>query len=154
MAYDSLAEQFGRVLGEVGIEEHSLVSFLRRYSIYTHDRVKAQERTFVIGGTRIRCVDLEDIDAAGVARTGINGRTTWRLSEYICKGGNQFFEAPVCFLVTPYSDSPVYVTTRPTLPHPPDDVVVEVSSWNPGGYPAPNVTFAWQCRVLTFFAAV
>ncbi len=54
MAYESLAEQFGRLLGELGIEEHSLISFLRRYSIYTQDQVKAQERRFVIGGTRIR----------------------------------------------------------------------------------------------------
>lgn len=153
-ARDDLTDQLTGGLIDPETEEASLISLLRRFSIYTReDPVTVQEREGVINGVRITCLDDRAIDVAGRSGTDGDGRMTWRIGDFICRSSAQRFREPICFLATPHSKTLVHVTThvsQPFLPQVPNDVVVEVFSWDPNGDPAPNVPFSWRCRVLTF----
>ena len=151
---DHLAKRLVGTLIDSGIDEVSLITILRRFSIYTRENpVSVLEREPVINGVRVRCVDDEAIDVAGRSGTDEDGRMTWRISDFICLGHRTRFREPICFLATPHSKTPIHITThvsRSILPDAPDDVVVEVFSWDSNGEPAPRVAFSWRCRVLTF----
>jgi len=102
------------------------------------------------GGSTVRraqCDPTEAIDIAGQSRTGDNGKMTWRLTDFICPGGQPIVEPPASFVATPISQSPVYLTTTIEFPDPPRDLVVEVFTWAPGGSSAPRISFSWRCRV-------
>ncbi len=102
------------------------------------------------GGSTVRrtqCDPTEAIDIAGQSRTGDNGKMTWRLTDFICPGGQPIVEPPASFVATPISQSPVYLTTTIEFPDPPRDLVVEVFTWDPGGSSAPRIPFSWRCRV-------
>jgi hypothetical protein len=128
--------------------------FKQRTSVRTSNtEAYIQELEPVIDGVRTRCLDANVIDLSGRASTDEGGKRTWKLRDYIvpCDRGFDEFDRPMSFVATPHSNSPIYLTTRPAegflTPSPPDDVVVEVFTWDAGGNPAPNVTFSWRCRV-------
>jgi hypothetical protein len=139
-----------RVLGQ-SVEDFF---FTQRPSVRTSDfDAYVQEREPVIDGVRITCLDAKVIDISGRAATGADGRTEWKLRDFIvpCDGDFDEFDRPMSFVATPHSSTPVYLTITHAdsifHPFPSNDVVVEVFTWDKDGNPAPNITFSWRCRV-------
>ncbi len=126
------------------------LNFFYRTSVRTVDPdATIQERNLIVVGGGKRCIFSRTIDISGASRTGRDGKMTWRLRDFITPCDSQFevFDRPLSFLVTPHSDSPVYLTTVPSFTATKDNVVVEVLSWDRNGDPAPNISFSWRCRV-------
>lgn len=129
--------------------------FKQRPSFFTtHQNASIQEVQPVIDGVRKSCViGLNVIDVSGRASTGADGRTKWKLRDFIVPCDSEFFEfeRPMSFVATPHSSSPIYLTINPVEgffdPSPSDDVVVDVFTWDKDGNPAPRVTFSWRFRV-------
>lgn len=93
---------------------------------------------------------LQSVDLSGSSSTGANGRKTWRLSDNMCLYGGETwyrFEGPVSFVATPVADRPTYITVTVEIQASPNDLVVEVYSWDNHGNPSPNVRFCWRCRL-------
>lgn len=101
--------------------------------------------------------DKQVIDMSGSSRTDLNGRTTWRFTNYIHAKTSiyEFYnlDRPVSFVATPIADKPTYLTTvikfEESQKHPGriTELVVEVYSWDKQGNPSPYVGFSWRCRV-------
>ena len=87
------------------------------------------------------------VDAAGQLRTGDDGTITWRLTDVMCPEGTPIVEGPASFVATPITTSPIYLTTRIVFPNPPEDLIVQVFTWDSTGMAAPKVAFSWRCRV-------
>jgi len=83
--------------------------------------------------------------------TDSEGRMTWILSNYICPENipqnGLPIDYPVSFVATPQSDKPCYITVKFIVPIVPNDVVIEVFSWNSKGEPAPSTSFYWRSRI-------
>ena len=93
-----------------------------------------------------QCYDARLLDVGGYATTGDDGRTQFRLTEFICHTGERFGQ-PINVVATPLSSEPCLLTLRHTLVNNGEDVEIQVWSWDTGGKPAPTVSFDWRCRV-------
>ena len=95
------------------------------------------------------CLNAYDgIDLSGGYVTGSEGRTTWKLSDYICKPELQALDLPISFVATPLSDKPAYMTVKfVALQSQPNNLVIEVYSWDAQGKPAPFTSFYYRCRI-------
>jgi hypothetical protein len=85
------------------------------------------------------------LDVAGSSRTGDDGTTVLRLSNWACME-NRLLE-PANVVATPQSATPCYVTILHTLVDDAMDLEIGVFTWDAGGAPAPGVAFDWRCRV-------
>jgi len=98
-----------------------------------------------------RCFRNNGIDLSGGSVTDSEGRMTWILSNYICPENvpqnGLPIDFPVSFVATPQSDKPCYITIKFIVPIVPNDVVIEVFSWNSKGEQAPSTPFYWRCRI-------
>lgn len=98
-----------------------------------------------------RCFRNNGIDLSGGSVTDTAGRMTWILSNFVCSENipQRGFpiDFPVSFVATPQSDKPCYMTVKFIVPFVPNDVVIEVFSWNSKGEPAPSTPFYWRCRI-------
>jgi hypothetical protein len=99
------------------------------------------------------CADASLLDVAGSGTTGADGKSVFRVTQFICSDINSF-AAPVNVLVTPNAAQPVYVTRTHALIDDPNqignfnDLEIVVHSWGPGGQPIPNIAFDWRCRLV------
>ena len=96
--------------------------------------------------------NFNSIDLSGGSITDATGRTTWRLLNTVCledvPQGGFLIDYPISFVATPISDKPGYITVKQVLPSPqPNDVFIEVYSWDKAGEPAPSMPFYWRCRI-------
>lgn len=90
----------------------------------------------------------DGIDLSGGFVTDSAGRTTWRLSDYVCKQIQSQLDLPVSFVATPLTDKPAYITVKFTaLQSNPSNLIFEVYSWDHQGKPAPFTSFYWRCRI-------
>jgi len=92
--------------------------------------------------------NFDGIDLSGGSVTDSAGRMTWRMLDFVCPDRDYLVDFPVSFVATPLSDKPAYMTVKfmgfRTLPN---DVVIEVYSWDSTGKPAPYMNFYWRCRI-------
>ena len=133
--------------------------FIQELSIWKKDEPQVKIRKlhldevfspeFSAGGTggRRECSQFGAIDIAGPSQTGDDGKMTWRLTDFICPGGEPIVEPPASFVATPISQSPVFLTTTIEFPDPPSDLIVTVFTWDSAGSSAPRIPFSWRCRV-------
>lgn len=100
------------------------------------------------------CIIGKCVDVSGGSRTGRNGRKTWRLSDVVClpisESKRVGIAGPISFVATPVGDKPILLTTKVTIQTSPQDLIVEVYTWDLRGNPAPCVPFGWRCRVRYF----
>ena len=148
-------EQLQATAEDVLQESVENISFVSIVSVYTTDEPAfVQERVPIIDGLLKRCASRNVIDVSGRDRTGASARKTWRLREFIspCDSAFHSFDRPLSFVASPHSGSPVILTVVPKegILAPPDDVVIEVFTWNTDGGKAPNISFSWRCRVPFF----
>jgi hypothetical protein len=76
---------------------------------------------------------------------------TWGTSDFICSTINSFAE-PVNVVVMPNATTPCYahvLVPNPNVPGAFNDLRITVFTWKPNGTAAPNVSFAWRCRLLS-----
>jgi len=100
------------------------------------------------------CESHKLLDVSGVAATGADGKTQFRLSQFICFDPASF-DTPINIVATPLVSKPCYLTINRSLVINPDtgfgiDVEIEVFTWNNNGAPAPGIPFDWRCRVVFF----
>jgi hypothetical protein len=98
-----------------------------------------------------RCYRNNGIDLSGGSITDSAGRMTWRLLNFVCPENipQRGFpiDFPISFVATPITDKPGYITVK-FMPQPqPNDVTIEVYSWDKQGEPAPSMPFYWRCRI-------
>ena len=84
------------------------------------------------------------VDAAGIAMTGSDGKSVFRLSQFVCL---EYIYSSANVVATPLSQKPVFLTVEHTLVDNARDVEIKISTWDANGAAAPNVTFDWRCRV-------
>jgi len=93
-----------------------------------------------------QCPDAKLLDVSGLATTGTDGKSRFRLTDFMCHTGEPFRE-PINVVATPLSSAPCFLTVLYTLMNNGADVEIQVSTWDAGGTPAPTVAFDWRCRV-------
>ena len=161
MAQKDLSKQPSKdLLTKAGLKAfHPPLRLIQELSIWKIDNPQVKIRKLLLeevfssefsaGGTggRRECSKFDAIDIAGPSRTGDDGKMTWRLTDFICPGGQPIIEPPASFVATPISQSPVYLTTTIDFLDPPRDLVVEVFTWGSDGSSAPRIPFSWRCRV-------
>jgi hypothetical protein len=95
------------------------------------------------------------LDVSSSSSTDASGRQVFLLTDFICSTANSF-GAPVTLVVTPFARTPCYATMTHTLvPNPSapgsfNDLQIAVFTWDANGQPAPNISFDWRCRLLSF----
>ena len=94
-----------------------------------------------------RCVQSKLLDVTGIAASGSDGKSSFRLTSFLCPEGNFRFGFPVNVVATPLSATPCFPTLVHTLVNNGADVEIQVSTWDADGAAAPNVSFDWRCRV-------
>jgi len=93
-----------------------------------------------------RCEPALLLDVNGIATTGKDGKSIFRLTNFICLDGVTF-ERPINFVATPLSSKPCFLTALISLVNNGADVEIHVSSWNANGAAVPNISFDWRCQV-------
>jgi hypothetical protein len=78
--------------------------------------------------------------------TGSNGKTTFKLTNFICTQ-RELFNNPINVVATPLSSKPFFLTVKQALLNNGANVEITVFAWDANGVPAPGVTFNWRCRV-------
>jgi hypothetical protein len=94
-----------------------------------------------------RCIPSKLLDVTGIAASGSDGKSRFRLTSFLCPEGNFRFGFPINVVATPLSATPCFLTLVHTLVNNGADVEIQVSTWDADGAAAPNVSFDWRCRV-------
>ena len=85
------------------------------------------------------------LDVAGFFTTGTDGKSLFRLTDFLCHTGERFVQ-PINVVATPLSSTPCFLTVVHSLFNNGADVEIKVSTWDASGAAAPNVSFNWRCR--------
>jgi hypothetical protein len=93
-----------------------------------------------------RCYQARLLDVSGIATTGNDGKSRFRLTDFLCHTGETFGE-PINVVATPLSSTPCFLTVIHSLVNDGADVEIQVSTWDASGTAAPTVSFDWRCRV-------
>ncbi len=91
------------------------------------------------------CDFIRIIDAAGAGMTGSDGKSVFRLSQYVCEADVVYTSTNV--VATPLTQGPFFLTVERAVVDNGADVEITVSTWAPNGAVAPDVMFDWRCRV-------
>ena len=92
------------------------------------------------------CEPAPILDVTGWGSTGPDGRRTFRLSYFACLPGS--LAPPINVVATPGGSAPSFLTTQYSLVDNATDLEITISAWDPGGAPAPDISFDWRCRVV------
>jgi hypothetical protein len=102
-----------------------------------------------------RCDPATILDASGTSFTGSNGTRVFLLSEFVCFAQVNILAEPINVVATPRASTPSFLTMTHQLvkadgaTNYQDDVSISVFTWDANGAAAPNVAFAWRCRVVS-----
>lgn len=153
MTTESKLKRLAKALADLGLKFPGL-NFIQRDALSAGQSVRIHEvdRTPVVvdpdigtgDGIKERCFDSRGLDVGGRDSTGSNGRTTWRLSDFICLAGRPRFSEPKSFVATAEASAAAIVMTTRTVSAG-SDLVIDVFSWNIDGSPAPSVRFSFRC---------
>jgi hypothetical protein len=117
----------------------------------TRTQIHITDRTPVIldpdigGGDSNRefCNVGDGIDIGGKSSTGNDGKTHWKLSNFICESSAITVDEPVAFVATARADRPIVMTSETVAVG--NDLEIDVYSWDINGNPAPGTRFSWRC---------
>lgn len=122
-----------------------LINLFQSVASYTRTPGSTTKRHLLVNRPNV-CYLADLLDVSGFAITGADGTSVFRLTSFICPAGERFTQ-PINVVATPFSSAPCFLTMTHSLVGTGDDVEIKVSSWDPGGAPAPQVAFNWRCRV-------
>jgi hypothetical protein len=89
-----------------------------------------------------QCYLARFLDVGGFATTGSDGKSLFRLTNFLCPTDERFFQ-PINVFATPLSSSPCFLTVVHSLLNNGVDVEIQVSTWDANGAAAPNVPLNW-----------
>ena len=116
-----------------------------RTQIHITDRTPVVFDPDISGGDGIRefCNVGDGIDIGGKSATGSDGKTRWRLSNFICESAAINVDEPVAFVATARADRPVVMTSETVSVG--NNLEIDIYSWDINGNPAPGTRFSWRC---------
>ncbi len=92
------------------------------------------------------CYQTRLLDVSGIFTTGTDGKSFFRLTDFICPTG-ETFGPTINVVATPLSTTPCFLTVNRSLVNNGANVEIHVSTWNADGTAAPSISFDWRCRV-------
>ena len=105
-------------------------------------------RKNLVAATPNQCFTTNPLlDVAGFFSTGSDGKTVFRLTDFLCPLPDGIFTQPINVVATPLSSTPCFLTVGHLLVNNGTDVEITVSTWDASGAAAPKVSFNWRCRV-------
>jgi hypothetical protein len=143
---------------QIDASDEQLLQLFFRVSLSSYEDGTIMSRSIIFPGkscTQASALPASFLDVSSSASTDATGQRTFLLTDFICSTLNSF-AAPVSLLVTPNTQTPCYATMTHTLvpdPNAPgrfNDLQFTVFTWNANGRPAPNISFDWRCRLLSF----
>ena len=144
---------------QIDISDEQLIQLFTRVSLSSSEDGTIMSRSIIspIPGkscTQASAIQASFLDVSSSASTDATGRRTFLLTDFICSIVNSF-AAPVSLVVTPNTQTPCYATmTHKLVPAPSapgfNDLQFTVFTWSANGRPAPNISFDWRCRLLSF----
>jgi hypothetical protein len=153
-----LRQQLESISGRpVDASDEQLLQLFFRVSLSNYEDGTILSRSIIFPGkscTQASALPASFLDVSSSGSTDATGRRTFLLTDFICSTLNTF-AAPVTLLVTPNTETPCYATmTHALVPDPNapgyNDLQFTVFTWNANGRPAPNISFDWRCRLLSF----
>ena len=142
---------------QIDASDEQLLGLFFRVSLSSSDDGTVMSRS-IFGGkscAQASTLGASFLDVSSSSWTGANGQRSFLLTDVICSTVNSFAE-PVSLVVTPNTQTPCYATmTHALVPNPGaagsfSDLQIVVFTWGANGQPAPNVSFDWRCRLLSF----
>ena len=142
---------------QIDASDEQLLQLFFRVSLSSYEDGTILSRSIIFPGkscAQANTLPASFLDVSSSASTDATGRRTFLLTDFICSTPNSF-AAPVTLLVTPNTETPCYATMTHTLvpdPNAPgfNDLQFTVFTWSVNGQPAPNISFDWRCRLLSF----
>jgi hypothetical protein len=130
-----------------GVEAVQLIQLIQPVATSTVSEGLLIEKNLIVA-TPNKCSPIDGLlDVAGFSRTGSDGKSLFRLTDFLCPVGSELFIQPINVVATPLSDTPCFLTVVHSLLNNGADVEIKVSTWDASGAAAPNVAFNWRCRV-------
>ena len=141
----------------IGASDDQLLQLFYRVSLSSYEDGTIMSRSIIFPGkscTQASTLPASFLDVSSSGSTDATGRRTFLLTDFICSTVNSF-AAPVTLLVTPNTETACYATMTHTLVPAPNaqgfsDLKFTVFTWRTNGRPAPNISFDWRCRLLSF----
>jgi hypothetical protein len=143
---------------QIDASDEQLLQLSFRVSLSSFEDGTIMSRSIIFPGkscTQASALPASFLDVSSSGSTDATGRRTFLLTDFICSTDNSF-GTPVSLLVTPNTQTPCYATMTHTLvpdPNAPgrfNDLQFTVFTWGANGRPAPNISFDWRCRLLSF----
>src|SRR5439155_26099613 len=94
-----------------------------------------------------QCFDIPTLDVGAHSVTGTDGKSVFRLTDFVCLSGQYQLSLPINTVATPVSATPVFVTAQYALINNATDVEFTVFAWDPSGTAAASIPFDLRCRV-------
>lgn len=147
---NALEAAIGHTLPEEVLELIDLLSPVASYNRTDKPGENWVTRKSLIANLPNQCDDVDLLDLSGWWMTGSDGKTRFRLTDFMCDKGAPF-TYPINVVVTPISSKPYFATVLHSLVKNDAgeviDVEIQVSTWDANGAAAPNISFDWRCRV-------
>lgn len=154
-----LRKQLESISGQqVDASEEQLLQLFYRVSLYNYEDGTIMSASPFHPGkscTQASTLPASFLDVSSSSSTDASGRRAFLLTDFMCSTVNSF-GAPVSLEVTPFARTPCYATMTHTLvPNPSapgsfNDLQIVVFTWGANGQAAPNISFDWRCRLLSF----
>jgi hypothetical protein len=130
---------------ELGEEAVQFINLFQPIASYSTSEGTTTQQNILVGGPK-HCYLTRLLDVGGLASTGSDGKSQFRLTDFLCPAGEKFFPS-VNVVATPLSSTPCFLTVVHSLLDNGADVEITVFTWDANGAAAPNVSFNWRCRV-------
>jgi hypothetical protein len=141
-----MKNQLEAILGyKVGDDTMQFIKLVQSVASSTVSDGSTTQKSLLIARPN-SCYRTRLLDVSGFWITGPNGKSVFRLTDFICHTG-EVFSQPINVVATPLGSTPFFLTVIHALVNNGADVEITVSAWDAGGAAAPNVWFDWRCRV-------
>jgi hypothetical protein len=153
-----LRKQLENISGQqIDASDEQLLQLFFRVSLSSYEDGTVMSRSILFPGkscAQASTLGASFLDVSSSGSTDATGQRTFLLTDFICNTAVSF-GAPVTLLVTPYAETACYATMTHTLVAEPNsssfsDLQFTVFTWSADGRPAPNISFDWRCRLLSF----
>jgi len=103
----------------------------------------------VPGPPNVNCSVANFMDIFGSHTTGSTGKSSFRLTNYLCKDKDILFVEPVFIVATARNGSATFVTATATIIDDGEDVEISLEGLSADGSASKNKNLNWSCRVRT-----
>ncbi len=142
-----IKKQLEAIFGyELGADAVQFINLLQSVASSTISDGSTTQKNLIVARPN-HCYQARLLDVSGFAITGSDGKSLFRLTDFLCPAGDERFFQPINVVATPLSSTPFFLTIMHSLFNNGADVEIRVFTWDANGAAAPNVSFNWRCRV-------